>query len=377
MRRAIALVAFMAGSLVLGLSATAEADAATTCTFTTIGNTMRLNADCTTDATILIPNGVTLDGRGRTITALDPVAGHFTGAIVKNAGAVANVRNLKLNTSSLDDVCDEGDDRLRGILLQGASGNITDNTVQNINQGPSGCQEGNGIEARNEPFDGTGSNPTRVTITGNRVTQYQKTGILVSGNVRATVTDNYISGIGPVGSIAQNGIQFGYGATGVIKDNRVFANAYTGPNWASTGILIFQSSGVLVQGNEVKDSQVGIAIETWGCFAGGPAAASNNHIVYNRISGAQWGVSIAAYSYAPYSECDAEANGNKITNNSIRGVPGVGEQGIFIGGSVIAGTFTPEVDRNRATSNYIVGFDTPVEVDGATNTVLNANGNDA
>ena len=195
--------------------------------------------------------------------------------------------------------------------------------------------------------------------------------------LRATVTDNYISGIGPVGSIAQNGIQFGYGATGVIKDNRVFANAYTGPNWASTGILIFQSSGILVQGNEVKDSQVGIAIETWGCFAGGPAAASNIHIVYNRISGAQWGVSIAAYSYAPYSECDAEANGTKITNNSIRGVPGVGEQGIFIGGSVIAGTFTPEVDRNRATSNYIVGFDTPVEVDGATNTVLNANGNDA
>ena len=72
-----------------------------------------------------------------------------------------------------------------------------------------------------------------------------------------------------------------------------------------------------------------------------------------------------------------EANGNKITNNSIRGVPGVGEQGIFIGGSVIAGTFTPEVDRNRATSNYIVGFDTPVEVNGATNTVLNANGNDS
>lgn len=46
--------------------------------------------------------------------------------------------------------------RLRGILFDGAAGSITHNTVTNINQGASGCQEGNGIEVRNGPFDNTG-----------------------------------------------------------------------------------------------------------------------------------------------------------------------------------------------------------------------------
>jgi len=51
-------MAFMAGALGLGVAATRHAEAATTCTFTTAGSTMRLNADCTTDATIVIPNGM-------------------------------------------------------------------------------------------------------------------------------------------------------------------------------------------------------------------------------------------------------------------------------------------------------------------------------
>ena len=42
--------------------------ATTTCTFTTVGTTMTLDADCTTDATILIPNSFTLNGAGNTIT---------------------------------------------------------------------------------------------------------------------------------------------------------------------------------------------------------------------------------------------------------------------------------------------------------------------
>ncbi|MFN8508893.1 MAG: right-handed parallel beta-helix repeat-containing protein [Dehalococcoidia bacterium] len=374
MRRAVLLMAFVAAALGLGVTATRNAEAATTCTFTIAGSTMRLNADCTTDATIIIPNGMTLDGRGKTITAVDPGAGHFLGAIVKNGGASANVKNLKLATAGLANACDGGDDRLRGILFQGASGTISDNTVQDIRQGPSsGCQEGNGIEARNEPFDGTGTNPTRVTITNNRVTQYQKTGIVANGNVVATVKGNYVSGIGPVGSIAQNGIQVGYGATGQVKDNTVLANAYTGPGWSSTGILLFQASSVMVQGNTVTDSQVGIAIETWGCYAGGPAGANDNQVVNNTISGAEWGVTVVALSWAPYSECDARANGNKIVNNTIRGLAGIGDQGIYFGAYVVAGPGTPQADGNRAVSNSISGFATPIEVDGATGTALHAN----
>src|SRR5947208_82886 len=130
------------------------ASATTTCVFITVGTTMTLVADCMTDSTIFVPNGFTLDGNGHKITAVDPPLDHFRGAVVKNLGTSANVVNLIVTASSLANVCDAGDDRLRGILFDGASGSITNNNVIDINQGISGCQEGNGIEVRNAPFDG-------------------------------------------------------------------------------------------------------------------------------------------------------------------------------------------------------------------------------
>ena len=108
--------------------------------------TDKLDADCTTDATILVPDGVTLDGQGNAITAVDPVTGHFVGGVVANGGSGAHVTNLTVDTDGLANVCDAGADCLRGIIFEGASGSITRNTVQNINQGASGCQEGNAIE---------------------------------------------------------------------------------------------------------------------------------------------------------------------------------------------------------------------------------------
>ena len=48
-----------------------------TCTFTTNDKTktVSLVADCTTDTTIGVPDGYTLDGKGFTITAVDGPAG--------------------------------------------------------------------------------------------------------------------------------------------------------------------------------------------------------------------------------------------------------------------------------------------------------------
>jgi hypothetical protein len=91
-----------------------------------------LLGDCTTDATLTVPDGFTLDGNGFTITAVDPPGGHFVGAVVKNAGATAHVVDLTVTTLNLANVCDAVDDRLRGIMFQGASGSIRGNTVVNL-----------------------------------------------------------------------------------------------------------------------------------------------------------------------------------------------------------------------------------------------------
>ncbi len=238
-----------------------RADVATdpsSCSFAIAGATMTLAADCATDATITILSGFTLNGNDHTITAVDPGGGHFVGAVVRNGGDQANVENLTVAASNLTIACDAGDNRLRGILFQGASGSITNNTVIDINQGASGCQEGNGIEVRNAPFDGTHPNTQVVVIAGNTVTNYQKTGIVANGDVAVVVTGNTTTGAGPVPYIAQNGIQVGFGGVGEVSGNTISANFYTGCSHqaaAMTGCVPYTATGLLlydVDANSVK-----------------------------------------------------------------------------------------------------------------------------
>ena len=219
------------------------------CTFTFAAPVNTLDGDCTTSESILIPNGETLNGGGFTITAVDPLVGHFLGAVVTNEGAVANVTNVTITALGLADVCDSGDDRLRGILLDGASGSITGNIVTGVRQGTtSGCQEGNAIEVRNLPFDNTGSD-LLVTITGNTVSGYMKNGITANGSVAATITGNTVTGDGPINYTAQNGIQIGFGATATVSNNTVSGNDYTPESFVACGILLFQADGVKASKN--------------------------------------------------------------------------------------------------------------------------------
>ena len=184
------------------------------------------------------------------------MGGHFLGAVIKNGGGVANVQNLTVTTSGLTDACDGGDDRLRGILLDGASGSIMDNTVVDLNQGESGCQEGNGIEVRNAPFDNTGTNDLLVTISGNVVTNYQKNGITANGSVAADIGGNIITGAGPVNYIAQNGIQIGFGAAATIRGNTVSGNDYTPKDTTACGVLYFDADGIRASMNHVFQNEV-------------------------------------------------------------------------------------------------------------------------
>ena len=247
------------GAVVMVAGIGAPARAATTCVFDVRGQRMALRADCQTDATILIPDGFTLDGRGRRITAVDPPDGHFLGAIVQNAGRNAHVRNVVIAANALASVCDPAgppDQRLAGILLADASGSVIGTRVLDINQGRSGCQEGTGIAVR------AGAEVARsVQILGNRVEGYQKTGILVNGNADASVRLNRVVGLGPVDFIGQNGIQLGFGARGTVSLNRIAQNIYTGNDAAGAGILIWQAgTPVEITTNEIDDCDVGVRL---------------------------------------------------------------------------------------------------------------------
>jgi hypothetical protein len=236
------------------------------CAFTVSGTTETLVADCTTDHTILVPNGFTLDGAGHTITAVDPAGGHFVGAVIQNGGVAANVTNVTVTAAGLADVCDGGVDRLRGILFDDAAGAITNVSVHGVRQGLSGCQEGNAIEARNF----TSATVRAVTISNNVVSDYQKNGITVNGCVNGTLTGNSVTGDGPITYIAQNGIQIGFGGSALVRGNTVSGNYYTPASDIACGLLFFEAGGVRQQSNTLFANERNLC--NFGRGGGNPAS---------------------------------------------------------------------------------------------------------
>jgi hypothetical protein len=274
----------------------ASAQATTDCQFAVHHESMVLQGDCQTDATIFVPDGFTLRGRNFTITAVDPPGGHFLGAVVRNAGSRASVERLQITTSNLSDVCDAGDNALRGIQLVGASGSIIGNVIRNLNQaaGHSGCQEGNAITAQS--FGST----ERVRIEGNLLDAYQKTGIVVSGNVDAVVRANAVTGFGPVDFIAQNGIQIGFGADARVEANVVTGNSYTGTagHVEASGILVVggptltgcsvtpcpYTTGLRISHNLLLENDVGVLLDNPGDATGAaPPTPTDNVVEENAI----------------------------------------------------------------------------------------------
>jgi hypothetical protein len=233
---------------------------ATTCAIDDdpVSKRMTLLADCTTDHTLSIPDGYTLDGHGHTITAVDPDGAHFLGAVVANAGDSAGVTNIVITASGLADVCDAGDAALRGIFLHNAHGSITNVDVHGVRQGRSGCQEGNAIEVSNVG----GTTEQHVSITGNTVSDYQKNAITVKGNVAAVVGGNVVTGDGPIDNIAQNGIQVSSGATADVSSNTISGNNYTPKAYVACGLLAFDAGGLhqsknVFSGNEIDFCNAG------------------------------------------------------------------------------------------------------------------------
>jgi hypothetical protein len=291
---------------------------------------LTLRADCTTDKPVFIPDGFTLDGAGRSLVAVDPVGGTFTGAILRNHGTVMHVRNLKLSAQGLlkDGPCDAGDDRLRGILLLGASGSVRDSEVLGIRRNqpaadnpegtPRGCQEGFAIEVRNRDA----SVQRQVELLRNQVSGYQKVGILVAGRVNATVTDNVLTGAGPVAHIAQNGIQLSDGATGQVTGNQLSGHSYTGGADVATGILVAGGPyygialvrDALIQRNTLVGNDVGISLSQAEADGSGLTEPTRIQVLDNTLR------NDAVTNSYPYQAAISDlGGGNTIHSNVISG----------------------------------------------------------
>ena len=115
---------------------------------------------------------------------------------------------------------------------------------------------------------------SNVTLTGNTVDDYGKNGITANEpGTFVTLTGNMVTGRGltVLGDAAQNGVQIGFGARGLVSGNTISANFYTPPDFVACGLLFFRAGGGL--GRTRTNTYVGNEQET--CTAGvGPSSNS-------------------------------------------------------------------------------------------------------
>ena len=215
--------------------------------------------------------GLTLKGESGAIIKSPSTLPHGASSATSTYHAVISVENCNVTIDGLvvdGDGMGNSNARFVGILYLNAGGKINNCVIKDVRNEPlSGAQHGLGIFVYNMEDD-----MQEIFITNNEVYGFQKNGITVSGNwendyysanpqiptssnIKAHVNGNSITGAGPVGVplAAQNGIQISLGASGEVKSNTISDLTYVPDTWASTGILDYYSSGVLIQGNTIID----------------------------------------------------------------------------------------------------------------------------
>ncbi len=148
-----------------------------------------------------------------------------------------------------------------------------------------------------------------VTIDGFTVRNWNSGGI-VQGMSAAPFATTHVRNnnvIGPVGGSTShgNGIQVsGDGST--VTGNTVSGAILNSADWSGSGILVVNGSNILVSGNQVSGSDIGIGVMNWNA-----ADVSGVTIDNNVVTGHSEGISIQVYG-GPIS-------GVAITNNTISG----------------------------------------------------------
>lgn len=141
-------------------------------------------------------------------------------------------------------------DELTGIAFLHSSGGTKDVVVQHVSNSTSGglfgLQHGSGLFVDGGP----GAPSLKVAIESTTITDFQKTGALITG-VDVKFDNNTVTGVGATGLTAQNGVQ-AFNVTGELVGNNISGFGYTGPDYYSSGVILFEPAGkVKLSGNHI------------------------------------------------------------------------------------------------------------------------------
>ncbi len=185
-----------------------------------------------------------------------------------------------------------GDDRTAGVLMEYVEGTVQNMDLYNF-----------GLDT--ETFGILGYTECDLIIQNNHVIEFGRGAIGVSGeNAEAQVIDNVVEGPDESGW-GPNGVQIGYGATGIVRNNEISNIGH--PNAAPSPIGIVESSGVLIDENTITDSDGGIDIMN---FFGGDAS-TNNIVRNNNVINTEDGIGLYAIG--------GDVGANTIIDNEIEG----------------------------------------------------------
>lgn len=213
------------------------------------------------------PTGYVRDGINLTAAQINP-SGTVTGD-VDATGCNIGVY-FDTGTGTIDGASIHGANYY-GVMVNAYSSNVkvdvTNSNVYDIGETPfNGAQHGVAVY-----YYAMSTGSATGTVSSNTIYQYQKGGIVVNGaGNNVVVTGNTVTGLGQVNYIAQNGIQFGWGANGVVRGNSITGNFYTGtvgvgpnsggqnpPGWqyVSGGLLLYQPGSVMNSMNTYSGNQ--------------------------------------------------------------------------------------------------------------------------
>lgn len=317
----------------------------------------------------------------------DPIVFAYGGTMSGGAVSGSGTIDVTFDGFEIDGRNKAASARYVGILYRNVNpGVIANNTLHNMYDADG---QGNGPQT----FGILTYGDSDVTIEYNEVRDFSRGGIGVVGDNGAlpdpvaTVAHNTVAGNGleaGSGWWAENGIQMGYGAGGIIRDNEVADCKVNNPNWVSTGILVYLATpNVHILHNLVADCDTGIAVSstvlptlglvdgnnvtrcTWDAIRiglDGPADQCNvtNNVISNSWAGiGVWDAStnlienntVESNDYGIYISGDCHNNTvvqNLILNNNVDGIL------VELYGVDPSGT---EVHYNNITGNGVYGVE--------------------
>jgi len=247
------------------------------------GDTINLAAGAYTEQ-VAIAKSLTIVGAGQDDTTIQSPAAPLvadaqseTYIVAISGGSSTVVTMSKLTVAGPGPTgggCANGDPSGldKGItVFGGATLKLSSAAVRNVYNKPNlGCQKGDAISVGTACFSGCAADVGHATLTGVKISVYQKNGIALRGTGSTLTMTNSIVTNNPSSQIASNGIEVVNGAVATVSGTTVTGNECNHPTACgpdpfnpntvtASGILLSGSgAGTSFKGNTVRGNDIGI-----------------------------------------------------------------------------------------------------------------------